>query len=110
MKPSHLIAIASTVLWLSPVAVIAQTPSPSAPSTPPPSTQHRTIRAPSPTAEGSRHTVDGEVTKVDAKKGWVDVKTAEGRMKLHFPPPTLQNVKAGDRVTIELGLTQTAAK
>ena len=28
--------------------------------------------------------MDGQVTKVDAKKGWVDVKTSEGSMKLPF--------------------------
>jgi hypothetical protein len=53
----------------------------------------------------SRHTMDGDVTKVDAKKGWIDVKTPEGRMKLHFPPPALASVKVGDRVSIELGMT-----
>jgi hypothetical protein len=50
------------------------------------------------------HTMDGQVTKVDAKKGWVDVKTSEGSMKLHFPPTALQNVKKGDSVSVELGL------
>jgi hypothetical protein len=49
--------------------------------------------------------MDGEVTKVDAKKGWVDVKTPEGRMKLHFPPAALASVKKGDRVTVEIGMT-----
>lgn len=48
--------------------------------------------------------IDGEVTKVDAKKGWVDIKTPEGRMKVHFPPPALDNVKVGDSVTVELGM------
>jgi hypothetical protein len=52
-----------------------------------------------------QHTMDGEVTKVDAKKGWMDVKTPEGRMKLHFPPAALENVKKGDRVTVEIGMT-----
>ena len=47
---------------------------------------------------------DGQVTKVDAKKGWVDVKTSEGSMKLHFPPSALANVKKGDSVTVELGI------
>jgi hypothetical protein len=51
-----------------------------------------------------KHTMDGQVTKVDAKKGWVDVKTPEGSMKLHFPPAALANVKKGDSVTVELGL------
>jgi hypothetical protein len=50
------------------------------------------------------HTMEGEVTKVDAKKGWVDVKTAEGRMKLHFLPPALDNVKVGDSITVGLGM------
>jgi hypothetical protein len=51
-----------------------------------------------------KHTMDGHVTKVDAKKGWVDVKTPEGSMKLHFPPAALASVKKGDAVTVELGL------
>lgn len=54
--------------------------------------------------EMDRHTMDGQVTKVDAKKGWVDVKTPEGSMKLHFPPSALAGVKKGDSVTVELGL------
>jgi len=52
-----------------------------------------------------KHSMDGEVTKVDAKKGWVDVKTPEGRMKLRFPPAALASVKKGDRVTVEIGMT-----
>lgn len=51
-----------------------------------------------------QHSMDGQVTKVDAKKGWVDVKTSEGSMKLHFPPAALANVKKGDSVTVELSL------
>ena len=51
-----------------------------------------------------QHSMDGQVTKVDAKKGWIDVKTSEGSMKLHFPPDALANVKKGDSVTVELGL------
>jgi hypothetical protein len=53
--------------------------------------------------------MDGEVTKVDPKKGWIDVKTPEGSMKLHFPPAALANVKKGDRVTVDLGMTSASA-
>jgi Cu/Ag efflux protein CusF len=62
--------------------------------------------APAATPDGvlARHTMDGTVTKVDAKRGWVDVKTSEGSMKLHFPSASLYNVKAGDSVTVELGM------
>lgn len=55
-------------------------------------------------ADAARHVVNGEVTKVDAKKGWIDVKTPQGRMKLHFPPAALQNVKVGDSVSVEVAL------
>ena len=62
-------------------------------------------QAPKPAGDTmGRHTMDGQVTKVDAKKGWIDVKTSEGSMKLHFPPEALANVKKGDSVSVELGL------
>ena len=61
-------------------------------------------QAPKPAGDMDRHTMDGQVTKVDAKKGWIDVKTTEGSMKLHFPPEALANVKKGDSVSVELGL------
>lgn len=60
-------------------------------------------------AAAGKHTMDGKVTKVDAKRGWVDVKTPEGSMKLHFPPPALDGVKTGDSVTIELGMNASAS-
>jgi len=50
------------------------------------------------------HTMEGQVTKVEPKSGWIDVKTTDGSMKLHFPPPALDNVKKGDRVTVDLGM------
>ena len=61
-------------------------------------------RAPATTRSdaGERLVVDGEVTKVDAKSGWIDVKTRDGRMTLRFPPAALEGVKVGDRVSIEV--------
>jgi len=41
---------------------------------------------------------------VSPEKGRLFVKTPEGRMLLHFPSSALQNVKKGDRVTVELAL------
>lgn len=51
-----------------------------------------------------RHSVEGEVTRVDAKKGWVHVKTSDGTMIVHFPPADLQTLKKGDRITVSLAL------
>lgn len=73
----------------------------------PPAMAQSPTPAPAPAtapADGARHVVNGEVTKVDAKKGWIDVKTPQGRMKLHFPPSALQGVKVGDRVSVEVAL------
>lgn len=60
-------------------------------------------------SKSGQHTMDGEVTKVDTKKGWVDIKTPEGRMKVHFPSPALDNVKVGDSVTVELGMKKVSS-
>ena len=51
-----------------------------------------------------RHTMEGEVTKVDQKKGHLTLKTAEGKMDLHFPPSALANVKKGDHISVELAM------
>jgi hypothetical protein len=51
-----------------------------------------------------RHSVEGEVTRVDAKKGWIHLKTADGTMIMHFPPADLQTVRKGDRMTVSLAL------
>lgn len=51
-----------------------------------------------------RHSMDGQVTSIDAKKGWVHVKTSEGTMIVHFPPESLQGVKKGDTITVSLAL------
>ncbi len=53
-----------------------------------------------------RHTMEGEVTRIDQNKGTVSVKTAEGTLDLHFPPSALANIKKGDRVSVELALKQ----
>ncbi|MGH7313710.1 MAG: hypothetical protein ACREJV_11090 [Candidatus Rokuibacteriota bacterium] len=51
-----------------------------------------------------RHTMTGDVMQVDAEKGKLTLNTAEGTMELHFPPSALQDVKTGDRVSVELAL------
>lgn len=53
---------------------------------------------------GGRHSMRGEITRVDAKDGWVHVKTPEGTLIVYVPPQELQTVKKGDAVTLELAL------
>jgi hypothetical protein len=51
-----------------------------------------------------RHSVEGQVTRVDAKGGWIHVKTTDGTMIVHYPPADLQNIKKGDTITVHLAL------
>ena len=52
-----------------------------------------------------KHSVQGEVTRVDAKDGWVHVKTSEGTMIVHVPPADLKSMKKGDMVALDLSIT-----
>ena len=56
------------------------------------------------TPKAGQHEVEGEVTRVDAKKGWVHVKTSEGTMIVHFPPSDLQDLRKGDTVMVRMAL------
>lgn len=60
----------------------------------------------SPATSGFRgvHTMTGEITSVNRANGHVGLKTTEGEMMLHFPPPVVSALERGDRVTVELGI------
>jgi hypothetical protein len=66
------------------------------------------VTAGSVTAQSSdmsgRHSMQGKITRVDSKDGWVHVKTPEGTLIVHVPPQELQTAKKGDAVTLELAL------
>jgi len=51
-----------------------------------------------------RHTMEGKVTSVSTKTGWVHVKTAEGTIIVHFPPAELDGVKKGDTIAVDLAI------
>jgi hypothetical protein len=51
-----------------------------------------------------RHTMTGEVTAVDASSGEVHLQTAQGPLRLHFPPASLSGVRRGDTLTVELAM------
>lgn len=52
------------------------------------------------------HTMPATVSAVDAKTGIVDVSAGGMNLKLHFPPASLANVKAGDSITVHLAFTK----
>ncbi len=49
------------------------------------------------------HKMTGTIEDIDKKSGVVDLKTEVGDLKLHFPPQSLNNVKEGDRIEVQLG-------
>src|SRR5262245_925709 len=51
-----------------------------------------------------RHSMTGQITSLDEKKGWVHVKTPEGTMIMQAPPSSLQGLKKGDTVTVDLAM------
>jgi hypothetical protein len=61
--------------------------------------------AASPTTTGvmGRHSVIGDVTKIDHRTGMLTVRTGEGDLDLRFPPASVQSLKPGDRIRVELG-------
>jgi hypothetical protein len=50
------------------------------------------------------HSTQGEITKLDQKQGWVNVKTSEGTMIVKVPPASLQGLKKGDTITVHLAM------
>jgi hypothetical protein len=51
-----------------------------------------------------RHSMQGTITSLDEKKGWIHLKTEEGTMILRLAPESLQGLKKGDRATVDLAL------
>lgn len=51
-----------------------------------------------------RHAMIGEVTRIDAAKGSLTLKTEDGELDLHFPPTALSGIKEGNRVEVQLAV------
>lgn len=51
-----------------------------------------------------RHTMTGEVTRINQSKGTFSLKTAEGTLDLHAPPSVLAGVKKGDQMAVEIAI------
>jgi hypothetical protein len=51
-----------------------------------------------------RHTMTGQITKIDRKTGMFSLKTKEGTLQLHAPASALASVKQGDQMTVEIAV------
>lgn len=52
------------------------------------------------------HKMPATVTAADAKTGMVDATTEGMALKVHFPPATMANLKAGDKITLHMGFSK----
>lgn len=50
-----------------------------------------------------KHKMTGTVDKIDHAKGTLMLKTGPAEMALHFPPPSIKDLKNGDTITVEMG-------
>ena len=55
------------------------------------------------------HRRPATVVDFDKVTGSVDLKTAVGELKVHFPPAALTGLKKGDAVQLQLGFRKTKA-
>lgn len=60
--------------------------------------------------EMGEHHMDGTVTKVNHRTGFITVKTDEGSMRLHYPPKSIKDVKDGNKIRLYLGYTELTQK
>ena len=55
-----------------------------------------------------KHKMTGTVDKIDHAKGTLMLKTGPAEMALHFPPPSLKDIRNGDTITVEMGFMKGA--
>ena len=53
-----------------------------------------------------KHTMTGTVSQLDQSTGKLTLDTETGQLKLHFPPSSLQRVKEGDQITVQLAFEE----
>ncbi|WP_229238253.1 hypothetical protein [Dyella amyloliquefaciens] len=52
------------------------------------------------------HTMPATVSAVDTKTGVVDATAGGMALKVHFPPASVANLKAGDQITLHLAFSK----
>ena len=89
------------------LATLALPPSYAADNQPGDSATPAAGKAPAKGKATGMHSMIGEVEDLDKETGMLELNTAEGPLKLHFPPKSLARIKKGDELQIHLGFTPT---
>ena len=59
-------------------------------------------RASAGAAQEGEHAMRGTITAIDESTGILSLRTDTGDLKLHFPPPSVRELKEGDTITVHL--------
>lgn len=51
------------------------------------------------------HSMTGSVASINHRTGMISLKTAEGMLRLHFPPQSLKKVRKGEHLKVNLGFS-----
>jgi hypothetical protein len=57
-------------------------------------------------SNGSMHKMPATVSSVDTKTGMVEVNSEGMSLRVHFPPASVANLKAGDKITLHMGYSK----
>jgi hypothetical protein len=60
--------------------------------------QHAGTGAP----QKGEHAMRGTITAIDQRTGILSLRTSAGELTLHFPPPSVTGLKAGETITVHL--------
>ncbi|MFI4957985.1 MAG: hypothetical protein ACHP7C_02360 [Lysobacterales bacterium] len=55
---------------------------------------------------GSMHAMPATVSSVDTTTGIVEVNSAGMSLRVHFPPASVADLKAGDKITLHMGYSK----
>lgn len=52
------------------------------------------------------HSMSGTIETINSQTGWMKIKTGLGELTIHYPAPTVKDLKKGDKITVHLSYTK----
>lgn len=94
----NMLLTATLLLWLSPGFAAADENSQ---SSAPPARDNA-----APNGVMGEHSMVATVESINHKTGFIKLRTGRGFMLIHYPPPSVQELKNGDKLTVNLSYSR----
>jgi hypothetical protein len=52
------------------------------------------------------HSMAGTIEAINNQTGWMKINTGMGELNIHYPAPTVKDLKKGDKITVHLSYTK----